>query len=79
MEHQYEVCTWLLHAGNQQCITVCLDSFTGFKKLLCLLCATPLEGDEVVVRVVDSRVPKSICRSEAQVVAAFLLQPQEQT
>lgn len=33
-EHLYEVCAWLLHVGNQQCLTVVS---LVLKSLLCLL------------------------------------------
>lgn len=62
MEHQYEVCAWLLHVGNQQCLII-LMVFSGFKKLaLLFVCVTSLEYDEVVVSLVDYGVPRSVCR-----------------
>lgn len=57
MEHQYEVCAWLLHVGNQHVLIVSLV----LKSLLCFLCVTPLEDDEVLLSLMDFRVPKSIC------------------
>lgn len=51
MEHQYEVRTWLLHAGTRQCL--CLDSVTRVKKLALPVCVTSLEGDEMVVRILE--------------------------
>ena len=60
MEHHYEVCAWLLHVGNQQCLTVLMVSLV-LKSLLCFLCVTSLEDDETVVSLMDFGVPKSIC------------------
>lgn len=55
MEHLYEVCAWLLHVGNQQCLSVS----HWFSKVCFFL--TTLEEDEVVVSLMDFGVPKSIC------------------
>ena len=60
MEHKGEVCAWLLHVGDQQCLTVLMVSLV-LKSLLCFLCVTSMEADEVVVSLMDYGVPQSVC------------------
>lgn len=60
LEHQYKVRAWLLHVGNQQCLTVLMVSLV-LKSLLCFLCAAALQDDEVIVSLLDFGVPKNIC------------------
>lgn len=60
MEHQYQVCACLLHVGHQQRLIILMVSLV-LKSLLCFLCATSLEDDEVVVSLLDFGVPESIC------------------
>lgn len=60
MKHQNNVCVRLLHVGKEQYLTT-LIFLMVLKSLLCFLCATSSEDDEVVVSLMDSGVPETVC------------------